>query len=274
MKRIITSLTLFILPFYVLAQNKAYSIFNPVPQDSVREEMETDRPNVTETPYTVDAGHVQYEASIVNLERKQTEKGLQRTWLINHGNLKIGLLPNTSLHVIFESYGVQTMFEKGMPSMSTHGFGDLTLRLKQSLYGNCQGNFSIALMPYVTFPTNRYSDNRLYETGLMIPATVKLPNDWKLGFQVEADYLRNDEEPGRHGELMQSLVLSKVLFDKLEIMGETYYAYDVKHHLMHNYVDTALQYALSKDLKIDAGINHGLQKDAGDNYFIGVAFRH
>ena len=268
-------LTLFIIATYncTFAQNGQYSLFKPVPQDSVREEMETDRPNITETPYTVDAGHIQYEASVINLERKGTQEGMQQTWSVNHANVKVGLLPNTSLHIIFETYGIQTM-KGGLQSSSNHGFGDLTVRLKQSLYGNYSGKFSIALMPFVTFPTNRYSDNRLYEAGLMVPAAIKLPDDWKLGFQVEADYLRNDDEPGRHPELLQSLVLSKVLFDKLEIMGETYYAYDTKHRLMHNYLDAALEYAITKDVKIDAGINHGLQHDAGDSYFIGIAFRH
>ncbi len=255
------------------AQSHQYSLFHPVPADSVREEMETDRPNVTESPYTVDAGHIQYEASLLNLERKHTEEGLQRTWLVNHADIKLGLLQGTNLHIVFETYGDQAIKSGNHTDESKHGVGDLGLRLKQNIYGNYHGNFSAALMPYITFPTGQYEDSHSVETGLMIPLALKLPNDWKLGMQIEGDYLNNDAEPGRHAELLQSLVISKILFDKLEIFGETYYTRDFAHHSTHSYIDTALEYALSDNFKIDIGLNHGLQRDAGDNYFVGIAFR-
>lgn len=248
-----------------LAQNISYSLVKPVPKDSLREEMETDRPSITESPYTVEAGHLQYETSIVSLERQRSDDGLQRTLLLNHADIKLGLLRNTNLHIVTESYGW---------SESKHGFGDLTLRLKHNLYGNYQGNFSIALMPYVTFPTNHYSDNRLYENGLMIPMVLKLPGDWKIGLQLEADHKRNERVPGRHTELLESLVLSKVLLGKLELFGETYSSYDLRRHAWRNYVDAAVEYTLSNDVKIDAGMNHGLEHDAGDTYFVGLAFRY
>ena len=40
-----------------------YNLFNPVPDDAMRG-MDTDRPNVTNTPHTVDAGHVQVETGL------------------------------------------------------------------------------------------------------------------------------------------------------------------------------------------------------------------
>ncbi|MBE9586462.1 transporter [Mucilaginibacter sp. JRF] len=274
MKKISLFLLLGLYTQMLSAQTGHYSLFKPVPKDSLRKEMETDRPNVTESPYTVDAGHLQYETSLVSLERMRSEDGLESTLLLNYADIKLGLLPNTNLHIGVESYGRQTLFPPSGPAETQQGFGDLTLKLKQNLYGNYEGDFSIALMPYVIFPTGRYSGNSLYEMGIMLPVSVKLPDNWKLGVQLKADRLRNEMELGRHTELLESLVLSKTLFEKLEILGETYGSYDMQKHQWHNYIDAALEYALSNDVKIDLGMNHGLQHDAGDTYFVGLAFRY
>jgi hypothetical protein len=42
-----------------------YNIFNPTPVDSMRE-LSPDRPDKTESPYTVDAGHLQLEMDFAN----------------------------------------------------------------------------------------------------------------------------------------------------------------------------------------------------------------
>lgn len=72
------------------ASKKHYSIFSPAPRDGLRE-METDRPDVTKSAITVDAGHFQYESDLVAFEREQSETSLQKTAAINRANLKVGL---------------------------------------------------------------------------------------------------------------------------------------------------------------------------------------
>jgi hypothetical protein len=128
-------------------------------------------------------------------------------------------------------------------------------------------------MPYVKFPTNRYNDNQKYEEGLIIPMSLKLPHDWKIGLQLEGDYLKDDDEQARHGDLLESIVISHVLFKKLEVFGEEYNTYNLKAHELHNFVDAALEYELTKDLKVDVGVNYGIQKAAQKDYFVGLAFR-
>jgi hypothetical protein len=274
------SVGLILVSATVMAQDsdstrKGYSIFKPVPRSLMREEMETDRPNITETPHTVDAGHFQYEADLFKHKRETTEESKQHSWLINQANLKFGLLNNTALQVIIQSYGkeISTELSSG-EKQSGRGFGDITIRLKQSIYGNYKGNFSIALMPYVKLPTNRYSDNQKYEEGLIVPMLVKLPNDWKIGFQVEGDYLKDDDAQARHAQLLQSLVVSHVFFKKLEVFGESYYTYNFKEHSINNFIDAAVEFEVHHDLKLDAGINYGLQKTAHKDYFLGIAFRY
>jgi hypothetical protein len=254
---------------------KSYHLFKPMPKQLEREEMETDRPNITETPHTVDAGHFQYEADLVKHSRELTEETRQRRWLINQANLKMGLLKNTDLQVIIQSYGRETVRQlDGSGSQSGAGFGNIMLRLKQCLFNNYEGTFSLGLMPYVRVPTNHYSDNQKFEEGLIVPMLIKLPNDWKIGLQVEGDYLKDDDEQARHAETMQSLVISHVFFKRLEVFGETYYTYDFKAHQFQNFVNTALELEVTPDFKLDLGLNYGLQKTAHKDYFVGLAFRY
>jgi hypothetical protein len=47
------------------ADKGQYNLFNPTPTDCMRE-FEPDRPDLTDNPFTVDAGHVQFEADLFN----------------------------------------------------------------------------------------------------------------------------------------------------------------------------------------------------------------
>jgi hypothetical protein len=253
----------------------SYTIFRPVPRDKMRKEMETDRPNVTETPHTVDAGHFQYEADLFKHSRELTEETKQHTSSFNRANLKFGLLANTALQVMVESYTKERSQELSSGEKETRsGFGDITLRIKQNIYGNYKGNFSIALMPYVKFPTNKYSDKQKYEEGLIVPMLLNFAKDWKIGMQLEGDYLNDDDAPARHTEMLHSVTISHVFFDKLEVFGESYYTYNFKQHQIQNFLDAAIEYELFHDVKIDAGVNYGLQKKAHKDYFVGLAFRY
>jgi len=264
---------------YACAQDTSskasWNLFKPVPHALMRKDMETDRPSITETPHTVDAGHFQYEADLYKNQRETSEDSRQRKWLVNQANLKFGIFKNTDFQVIVQSYGKETTRDLVTgQTQATSGFGDITLRLKQCLFNNYSGNFSVGLMPYVKLPTNRFSDNKMYEEGLIVPVLIKLPHDWKIGLQVEGDYLKDDQEQARHAEFLQSAVISHVFSKKLEVFGETYYSYNLKDHQIQNFVDAAVEYEVHHDVKIDAGVNYGLQKAAHKDFFLGIAFRY
>src|SRR5207247_8308607 len=56
-----------------------YTLFNPTPRELMRE-MNTDRPDKTESPYTVDAGHFQVEADVLK-DRKSTRLNSSHEWI-------------------------------------------------------------------------------------------------------------------------------------------------------------------------------------------------
>ncbi|WP_419801387.1 transporter [Mucilaginibacter sp.] len=252
---------------------KRYDLFHPTPKDSLRE-MDPDRPNITESPYTVDAGHVQYEAAFVQYQYKTTDESKQHALLYNYFNIKLGLTNSLALQL-----NVQTFAQQFNQNLATKektkdgGFGDLTLRLKQNFLGN-DGNISLAIIPYLTFSTNHYEENSRYEFGLIVPVMFKLKNKWQLSTQIESDRLKDDAGDGLHNQLLQSVNIGHPIFNKnLNGFLETYYTYDFKAKNISNYFDAALQYGISKSVMIDLGFNLGIQKSADHAFFTGIAFR-
>lgn len=260
----------------VFGQEKAsggFSLFRPVPKSQLRD-METDRPDITESPYTVDAGHFQYETDLIRTTRERSDNKETNTLLINQANLKIGITGSTAIQIGFQSFGRQQ--EKDLNTgerTRTTGIGDVTFRIKQNLAGNDNGNFAIAVLPYVKFPVSKYDDQSRFEGGLIVPMQFKLPGQWKLGIQVEGDRLKDEDEQAMHTELLQSLTISHALFKGLDGIAETYYTYDFKAHQWSNFLNAAIQFEVMKDVKLDAGLNYGIQQTAAKHYFIGASCR-
>jgi hypothetical protein len=250
-----------------------FSLFKPVPKGQMRE-MQTDRPDVTESAYTVDAGHFQYETSLLNYTKQYAETSRTNTYTINELDFNLGLTGSTALQVMLDSYVIEIEREFGTTAKKTNqGIGELTLRLKQNLVGNNGGNFALALLPYVKLPTANYKEGNRTEAGLIVPMQIKLPAEWTLGTQVEVDRLQDDDEPALHTEFLQTLTLSHELFKDLNGIGETYYTYEFKKHEWTNYINAALQYSVNTNCKVDAGVNYGLQHEAERSFFLGMAFR-
>ena len=253
-------------------QKRQYSIFKPAPVDSLRE-METDRPDVTESPQTVDAGHFQLETDLMRFQRQRNNEERTDEYLFNQVNLKLGLTNTTAIQLSLESYVVNNDFNAIGNLDRTSGIGDLTFRLKQNLLGNDKGKFAIALLPYLKFPTSHADPESQYEGGIIIPMRIKFANDWKMGLQLEADRLQDDEGMGHHNEILQTVSISHHISKKLDGTFETYYTYEIREAHFKNFLNAALQYELSKDFLIDGGLNYGLQHDARKSYFVGLSFR-
>jgi len=251
---------------------KKYSLFNPVPKEQMRE-METDRPDVTESPYTVDAGHFQLETDLVRTISEKSESIKTKTLLINQMNLKVGLTGSTAVQIGFQTYGWQreTELDSGTKTVND-GHGDLTFRIKQNLIGNDKGNFVMALLPYLKIPTSKYEDSR-FEGGLIVPMQYKFSGEWNLGFQVELDRLKDQDDNAMHTEFLQTLTVSHPIIKGLDGIAETYYTYDFKAHQFSNYINAAIQIDAAKDFKLDAGLNIGLQHTAAKHFFIGASYR-
>ena len=251
---------------------KGYDLFHPVPKQQMRE-MESDRPGVTESPYSVDAGHVQYETDIFYIEHEKLEEADQHTTIFNQGNLKLGVARNTEIQIGLETYVSQRNKLKDGSSSKGKGVGDLTVRIKQNLGGNDGGNFAIAVIPYLKFPTAKYTGDSKYEEGIIVPIMLELPGEWKIGSQIEADRLFNEDAHAMHTELLQSLTISHEIIKNLDGFAETNYRYDFNAQHWTNFLNASAQFKVSKDISLDAGVVYGLQSDAPKSYSVGTSLR-
>src|SRR5687768_14233073 len=78
------------------ADKSQYTIWNPTPRELMRE-MSTDRPDKTESAYTVDAGHFQIETDVLGYSEDRHSGSNERVkgWSFFNANLKVGLCNNS-----------------------------------------------------------------------------------------------------------------------------------------------------------------------------------
>lgn len=259
-----------------------YNLFNPTPPQWLRE-MSTDRPDKTESPYTVDAGHFQIEMDLVNYSYDKYNPGrdgtIVRTWGIAPINLKIGLLNNLDVQFVLEPH---TYVHTSDPTTSSvtkqRGFGDLMMRVKWNLWGNDGGTTAFALMPYLKLPTNQDllgNGNHSVEFGLIAPLAVELPAGWGMGLMTQLDVVRDTASSGYHPEFVNTVTFSHDIVGDLGGYVEFFSSVSAERGSSWvGTVDLGLTYALTKNIQLDAGINLGVTRAADDwNPFVGVSWR-
>src|ERR1700722_7216425 len=171
------------------ADKSDYNLFNPTPLALMRE-MSPDRPDKTESPYTVDAGHFQLEMDFANYTEDNADGVRTETWNVAPVNLKVGVLNNVDVQFILDDYlHVRTVTPALSRTTTQSGFGDFTTRVKINLWGNDGGSTAFGVMPFVKFPTNTdHLGNHAVEGGVIFPLGVKLPGDWDMGLETETSF--------------------------------------------------------------------------------------
>src|SRR5262247_4788285 len=88
------------------ADKSQYWLLNPTP-DRLMREMTTDRPDITESPFTVDAGHVQFESTLVGYTRPAADQGRTVTDEFEFGttNIRIGITNSTEIDFVWQPFG-------------------------------------------------------------------------------------------------------------------------------------------------------------------------
>ena len=260
--------------------DRAYSLFNPVPSDQMRD-LNPDRPDITESPFTVDAGHFQIEMDYANYthDRDKSDGGDVNTgaWSFAAINLKAGLTPDTDLQVIVNSYNVVRRKDRITgTSTNMNGFGDTTVRVKHNFWGNDGGTTAFGIMPFVKIPTNQDGlGNHSVEGGLILPFAVSLPHDWDLSAMTEVDCLRNDNGNGSHAAFVNSFSAGHAIIGNLAGYFEFYSEISAEHGTgWIGLTDFGLTYTVGKNTQFDAGVNIGVTPAAPDwNPFVGMTRR-
>lgn len=273
-----TPAALFAGPADELPPDKSgYHLFHPTPRPQMRE-MSTDRPDQTESPYTVDAGHFQLEMDFVNYtyDRRNTDGVRTEIWNLAPVNLKVGLLNNVDLQIILDNYfHTRTKAPATGAVERAAGFGDITARLKINLWGNDGGPTALAIMPFVKLPLSASNlRNGKTEGGVIIPLAVELPGGWGMGLMTEVDFV-SDGGDGYDAEWINSITFSHDLTEKLAGYVEFFTVTgNAPGFDWQGQADVGCTYALTGDVQFDFGCNFGLTKSAPDYQpFVGFTVR-
>jgi hypothetical protein len=257
-----------------------FTLWRPTPRELMRE-LSPDRPDKTESPYTVDAGHFQLEMDVLNYsyDRYTPERDHTRFERVTIAplNLKVGVLNNLDLHLGLESYTSTRSHDLATGDVETHrGFGDVVPRVKINLWGNDGGKTAGALMPFVKLPTNQdHLGNNSVEAGVILPLAVELPLGFGMGLMTEFDWNRDVNGDGHHTEFVNSITFGHDIVGDLGGYVEFFSGVSAERGVPWvGSVDLGLAYALTADVHLDAGINIGLTRSAEDlNPFLGLTWR-
>jgi hypothetical protein len=244
-------------------------------------ELSTDRPDKTESPYTVDAGRVQFEIDLVSVEHDHdTDAGADTVtdaWAAPVVNCKLGLGQRTDAQLVLSPYGRVCTHDRVAATRTVqHGFGDITARVKVNLWGNDGGRTALALMPFVDFPTSQDSlGASAMQGGLIVPLAVELPANWGMGVMTEVDWTRNAADTRTYAEFVNSITFSHDLAGDLagyvELWSKTSREPGTD---WEGTFDLGLTYGLTEDIQLDAGCNFGVTSAPSDvNAFLGVSAR-
>jgi len=264
------------------ADKSQYWLFNPTP-DKLLREMTTDRPDITESPFTVDAGHVQFETTLVGYTRSPNqEHTVADEFDFFTTNMRIGITNSAEFDLVWQPYGtVRTRQEDPLRIFHQSGIGGLNLRAKFNLWGNDTyekpGATALALLPFVSLPTDRHNgiSPEFVAGGIIVPLAVKLSEKWEVAFNGGVAHLREDSESHYHTEYLASTSFS---YEWSEKVG-TYYEIAGRFNTENTQGDpvvlgTGVTYKVSKNFQLDAGVNIGLTRAADRiNPFVGFSSR-
>lgn len=246
-----------------------------LPASALRE-LRTDRPDQTESPFTVDAGHWQVEADIVTASFDRDGYVRTTTWSVAPVNLKYGVTDRIDIQLMLEPCLSSRVEDRlaGTTSRAS-GLGDVTTRLKVNFRGNDGGRTAFGLLPFVKWPLPASGlRNGKLEGGLILPLAVTLPAGWDLGAMTEIDFV-SDGAGGRDTEWVNSITFGHDLAGKwggyVELVAVTSTAPGQE---WQGQFDVGFTCALAEDLQLDFGCNFGLTKSAPDYQpFAGVSRR-
>lgn len=241
-----------------------YNLFHAFPGEQMRD-METDRPDVTESPYSVPAGHFQFESDLYRADRiKYSQENIVHH-SINFANYKIGLNGSTDLQFVCETFYKEKNVETGQISYRG-GLEELVIRLKKNIVH--KPRMALAIMPYVEIP---FHQQNFYNFGIIIPYSYKINDDWTFGAQIETEFYYYCPDRKLLPQFLCSWTFGRDLTRRLGFFLEQFITQGNQE--FHFYQNGGIIYTVNKNLRFDTGFNYGFTSGSGKSYFLGVSFR-
>ena len=232
--------------------------------------LSTDRPDRTESPYTVPRGWMQIESDLASWGRIEGDNEQVTATQFVTLNTKIGVTNRIDIQVLFNPY-VRTETEiTGWPSVEEDATGQAGLRAKFNVFGNDSEGAAFALLPFATVPTDEDPVIDFVTWGMVTPFSLPLGESAALSAMLGLTRVDNEDWwatssaslgsaiAGNFGGFVE-LYLSRNSFDNDAIDDAT--------------VDVGVTYAPG-DWQLDAGVYRGLADESEDwRFFLGASGR-
>lgn len=256
-----------------------YTLFNPTPADQLRD-MDTDRPNETNTPHTIDAGHVQIETGFFDYTDDQIRgdgaNGSVESLTLGHFNVRYGVLNNLEVNAAVDSFDILwTTDHLSGQSTRQQGFGDTVLGGKLNLWGNdagdSTGSTALAIQPQVKLPTAQQDlGNGHTEGAIGVPLLVALPAGFHLGLETAGSWERNVPNTGYVAGWQNSASLDRVVVGDFDVYVEYWsHVTTESHQQPQQTADVGFTYPIGDNVVLDTGVNLGLDKAANTFEWVG-----
>jgi hypothetical protein len=235
-----------------------YTLFDPTPDADLRS-FNTDRPPKANSPYTVDAGHFQYETDIAVFGESDTDGVRTQTWTVVDPTLKLGLTNTIDAELQITPYE-SIVAKSAANTTSVSGVGDTVARLKINVLGDDHGAIAVALLPYVKLPTAQSGlGNGRVEGGLILPISFSAPGGFTVIVMPEGDYLKDTAVSGYHSVFDFLINVSHPLDKRWTVYTEAFTTQSFRAQDKPIYtLDEALTCALTPSLQLDFGGNFSL----------------
>lgn len=231
----------------------------------------TDRPDTTESPFTIEAGHFQVETTLFGYALGKRENGLRpKSFEFATTNLRIGVTRALEIDVGIAPYGI---VDSGS-GRDRRGVGALDLRAKLNLFGNDGGATALALLPFVSIPLDRSGgvgpDD--VEYGVLVPLSFDLGNGLGLGLNGGVVARRRDADGGYRAFGLATASLAVAWSERVGSYFEV--AAEIGDGQAATSLNTGVTWQARDNLQFDTGVQFGVSGDA-DRFapFVGVSLR-
>ena len=250
-------------------------VAGPAAADDLRE-LCPDRPGLDTPPCIVDAGHVLVEAGVASWQRSHDDATVTHEFAAGDVLVRLGLTQHLEAFVGWTAYLHDRLRDRLSGRVErSHGSGDVTFGIKQSLLNPFGDKVSIAVQAFATAPTGGDFGAGGWTEGLIVPIQFALPAGFTAQLSPEIDRLPDSLRAGHHAAYqlvggLQHALGPVTVGAELLVNRDT----DPGAATTQALADVNVAWSPAKSLQLDAEIDAGLNRAAPDVRFqLGVSRR-
>jgi hypothetical protein len=249
----------------------ALAVIVVAPAGAAARDLSTDRPDRTESPYSVPRGWLQIESDVVaHGEFGGTEKDQTGTSVMAF-NAKYGITRRMDIQALFSPWVRVRTEVPGRADDVDDGTGQAGLRLKYNIAGNDTTGPAMALLPFAYVPTRGDAVFDAISWGMVAPVSIDLGGDRAMSAMAGAVRLNNAET-----WVIGSVSLGTPIAGGFAGFVEIYVAragFD-ENALDDTTFDAGITYAPGPDWQLDTGVYYGITSSTEDwRVFVGASAR-